>query len=60
MFAELLSIPQSKTLLRRHLSKSFTELVGSELIRQKRAAEAAPGFIPPSPHLKLKVCEDVG
>lgn len=55
LLAELMSIPQSKTLLRRHLSKSFTELLGGEVIRRKRAAEAAPGFVSLSPQLKIKV-----
>ncbi|OQV19342.1 Liprin-beta-1 [Hypsibius exemplaris] len=54
LLAELMSIPQSKTLLRRHLSKSFTELLGGEVIRLKRAAQAAPGFVSLSPQLKLK------
>lgn len=55
ILAELLSIPPSKSLLRRHLSKSFSELVGSEVIRRKRAAQAAPGFVALQLHHKLKV-----
>ncbi|GAU98047.1 hypothetical protein RvY_09247-4 [Ramazzottius varieornatus] len=54
VLAELLSIPPSKSLLRRHLSKSFSELVGSEVIRRKRAAQAAPGFVALQLHHKLK------
>ncbi|XP_055337772.1 liprin-beta-2-like isoform X2 [Paramacrobiotus metropolitanus] len=54
ILAELLSIPPSKTLLRRHLNKSFTELVGNQIMRHKRSASAASGYAPLSPHLKLK------
>ncbi len=39
VMAALLSIPSSKTLLRRHLSIHFKELVGGEVMREKRAAE---------------------
>ena len=55
ILAELLSIPPSKSLLRRHLNKSFGELVGPEVIRRKRAAQAAPGFTALQLHQKIKV-----
>lgn len=44
LLADLLSIPPSKTLLRRHLATHFKELLGRDVIQSKRDAEAAPGY----------------
>ncbi len=54
VMAALLSIPASKTLLRRHLSIHFKELVGAEVIRRKRMAETEPGFVALTPTAKAK------
>jgi len=56
LFATLLSIPATKTLLRRHLSTHFVALIGSAVQQQKREAESVPGFIPLTPGQKVKVC----
>ncbi|KAE8753153.1 hypothetical protein FOCC_FOCC000076 [Frankliniella occidentalis] len=55
LLASLLSIPPSKTLLRRHLSTHFKELLGKEAIQAKRQAEAALGHTPLTPTAKIKV-----
>lgn len=54
LFAQLLSIPNSKTLLRRHLSTHFVSLVGNEIQHKKREQEATPGNIPLVPNAKIK------
>ncbi|KAH8270276.1 hypothetical protein KR018_006467 [Drosophila ironensis] len=54
LLADLLSIPPSKSLLRRHLALHFKELVGRPLILSKRNAESAPGYQPLSITAKLK------
>lgn len=59
LLASLLSIPPSKTLLRRHLSTHFKELLGKEAIQSKRQAEAALGHAPLTPTAKIKVGEKV-
>lgn len=51
----LLAIPGNKTLLRRHLSLQFNELVGRHIVQEKRVAETAPEFIPLNPTTKVKV-----
>lgn len=55
LLASLLSIPPSKTLLRRHLSTHFKELLGRECIQEKREAEATLGYVPLSATTKVKV-----
>ena len=43
LLAALLSIPTNKTLLRRHLSLRYRELIGTEIMEAKReACEADP------------------
>lgn len=44
LLADLLSIPPSKTLLRRHLAAHFKDLLGRDVIHSKRDAEAQPGY----------------
>ena len=55
LLATLLSIPSNKTLLRRHLSLQINELVGPDLVQEKRRLELGPNFIPISPTVKVKV-----
>ena len=54
LLATLLSIPSSKTLLRRHLSIHFKELVGKDTISAKRLAEQDPNYIQLTPTAKAK------
>ena len=53
--AALLSIPTSKTLLRRHLATHFQSLVGTECHQVKEEAAADPMFQPLMPGIKHKV-----
>ncbi|XP_021923710.1 liprin-beta-1 isoform X16 [Zootermopsis nevadensis] len=55
LMASLLSIPPSKTLLRRHLNTHFKELLGRDCIQEKREAEATLGYVPLSATTKVKV-----
>lgn len=55
LLADLLSIPPSKTLLRRHLGTHFKELLGREVIQLKREAENTLGFTPLTLTAKVKV-----
>jgi hypothetical protein len=55
LLADLLSIPPSKTLLRRHLATHFKELLGREIIQVKRDAENTLGFQPLTLTAKIKV-----
>ncbi|XP_068082208.1 liprin-beta-1 [Anabrus simplex] len=55
LLASLLSIPPSKTLLRRHLNTHFKELLGRDCIQEKREAEATLGYVPLSATTKLKL-----
>lgn len=55
LLADLLSIPPSKTLLRRHLCTHFKELLGRDVIQQKREAENTLGFQPLTLTAKIKV-----
>lgn len=55
LMADLLSIPPSKTLLRRHLGTHFKELLGRDIIQQKREAETTLGFQPLTLTAKIKV-----
>ncbi|CAL1547274.1 unnamed protein product [Lymnaea stagnalis] len=54
LFAVLLSIPQSKTLLRRHLNTHFISLIGPETQTRKREHESQAGYIPLLPNNKVK------
>lgn len=55
LLADLLSIPPSKTLLRRHLATHFKELLGRDTIQGKRDAEAQPGYQPLTITAKIKL-----
>lgn len=52
LFATLLNIPPTKTLLRRHLATHFRHIVGDELMQIKREKETE---MPLSPSVKVKV-----
>ncbi|XP_059175562.1 liprin-beta-1-like isoform X3 [Physella acuta] len=54
LFAVLLSIPPSKTLLRRHLNTHFISLIGPETQTRKREHESQPGYVPLQPNNKVK------
>lgn len=54
LLASLLNIPVSKTLLRRHLSLRFKELLGNEVMMNKRDSENKPGFVLLTPTAKIK------
>ncbi|KAH8380016.1 hypothetical protein KR009_008508 [Drosophila setifemur] len=54
LLADLLSIPPSKSLLRRHLAMHFKELVGRPVMMSKRDAESVPGYQPLNITAKLK------
>ena len=53
--AQLLNIPQSKTLLRRHLATHFNLLIGAEAQRQKRDAMELPDYVLLTATAKVKV-----
>jgi hypothetical protein len=55
LFSTLLSIPASKTLLRRHLSTHFVSLIGNQTQQRKRMAEAEPDYVPLTPNQRVKV-----
>lgn len=55
LLADLLSIPPSKTLLRRHLGTHFKELLGRDVIQLKRETESTLGFQPLTLTAKIKV-----
>ncbi|XP_048517896.1 liprin-beta-2 isoform X3 [Dendroctonus ponderosae] len=57
LLASLLSIPPGKTLLRRHLNTHFKELLGKDIIQEKRELEATLGYTPLTPSSKLKVAK---
>lgn len=52
--AEILSIPMSKTLLRRHLTMRFQELIGEDLQSRKNQYEKSANFQPLTLHTKVK------
>lgn len=52
--AEVLQMPAHKTLLRRHLTTHFNQLLGQEVITHKRAILAQPFVVHMSPLLKIK------
>ena len=54
VLADILSIPASKTLLRRHLTTLFNDLIGSHIIKLKKEAELQQGFQPLSATSKVK------
>ncbi|CAD5121455.1 DgyrCDS9959 [Dimorphilus gyrociliatus] len=53
--ASILSIPQSKTLIRRHLNTHFITLVGNDVQMSKREAENQPGYVALSSSQKVRV-----
>lgn len=55
LLSDLLSIPPSKTLLRRHLATHFKELLGRDVIQGKRDTESILGYQPLTLAAKLKV-----
>lgn len=59
LMGTLLAIPGNKTLLRRHLSLQFNELVGRHIVQEKRVAETAQDFIPLNPTTKVKVLQNI-
>ena len=59
LMASVLSIPASKSLLRRHLFTRFNELVGAEILREKREVEDNQSIAPLRPDSKVKVGSSV-
>ncbi|XP_024884367.1 liprin-beta-2 isoform X4 [Temnothorax curvispinosus] len=55
LLATLLSIPPAKTLLRRHLTTHFNQILGREVVQQKREMETTLGFVPLTLTARLKV-----
>ena len=55
LLATLLSIPPAKTLLRRHLTTHFNQILGREVVQHKREMESSLGFIPLTVTARLKV-----
>lgn len=55
LLATLLSIPQGKTLLRRHLATHFNQLVGRDVVQAKREMETSSSFPPLTPVSKVKI-----
>ncbi|KAG9508973.1 Liprin-beta-1 [Fragariocoptes setiger] len=55
LLSTLLSVPDDKTLLRRHIYTLFKELIGTELAQQKRQYESMPNYTPLSPTAEIKV-----
>ncbi|XP_031774154.1 liprin-beta-1 isoform X5 [Apis florea] len=55
LLATLLSISPGKTLLRRHLTTHFNQILGREVVQRKREIENTPGFIPLTLTARLKV-----
>lgn len=56
LLATLLSIPPAKTLLRRHLTTHFNQILGREVVQHKREIESTLGFVPLTLTARLKVC----
>lgn len=54
LLATLLSIPTTKTLLRRHLNLHFRDLLGRDVMQLKREAEQEPNFQILTPTAKVK------
>lgn len=55
LLADLLSIPATKSLIRRHLCTHFKDLLGRDIIHTKRKAETTLGFQPLTLTAKIKV-----
>lgn len=55
LLADLLSIPSTKSLIRRHLCTHFKDLLGRDIIQTKRQAETTLGFQPLTLTSKIKV-----
>ncbi|XP_063989136.1 liprin-beta-1 [Diachasmimorpha longicaudata] len=55
LLATLLSIPPAKTLLRRHLTTHFNQILGREVVQHKREMETTLGFVPLTLTARLKV-----
>ncbi|XP_057335360.1 uncharacterized protein LOC130674122 isoform X2 [Microplitis mediator] len=57
LLAAILSIPPSKTLLRRHLTTHFNEILGRDVVQHKREMENTLGFVPLTLTARLKVAK---
>ncbi|XP_076628487.1 liprin-beta 1 isoform X1 [Colletes latitarsis] len=55
LLATLLSISPGKTLLRRHLTTHFNQILGREVVQRKREIESTLGFVPLTLTARLKV-----
>jgi hypothetical protein len=55
LLADILFIQQSKTLLRRHLSIQFNQLIGTDLNQKKRDAQSKSKYRPLTISSKVKV-----
>ncbi|XP_066581290.1 kazrin-like [Prorops nasuta] len=55
LLATLLSIPPAKTLLRRHLTTHFNQILGREVVHHKRDMESTIGFVPLTLTARLKI-----
>ena len=55
VLSDILSIPVSKTLLRRHLNTHFIDLIGAENQLIKREAEMKSSYLPLSAANKIKL-----
>lgn len=53
--ASVLQIPQTKTLLRRHLTTHFNQLLGTDVIAEKRKFLTEPLVVPLTPEMKIRV-----
>jgi hypothetical protein len=60
VLADILAIPASKTLLRRHLNTLFIDLIGAQMYEAKRECEGQPGYQPLNAATKLKMCKRGG
>lgn len=54
VLADILSIPPSKTLLRRHLTTLFNDLIGAQMLELKKNAESQPNYQQLSAASKVK------
>lgn len=54
LLGSVLSISHSRTLLRRHLNIHFTDLVGKDIVAEKRRLEMEAGYLPLTPSAKAK------
>jgi len=57
LLADILFIQQSKTLLRRHLSIQFSQLIGRDLNQKKRDDQLKPKYRPLTISSKTKVSD---